>query len=200
MAISRQAFIGEVAKLYDAYRPNEQVLDQLGTIGLTTVSAPTGMGKDTLINAVDVPRVVGETIREPRMNNGVMERDGVDYRFRGGMLDFVLTQLRQGEYVQIGMGPGRDSFYGSNIANYPITGPALIDVLTSQVNTMRQLPFHSVGAAFVTAPSYEVWQQRLAKRGALGADEWLKRRDEAQRSLDDALGDERYMFILNGDL
>jgi len=199
MTVSRQDFIGEVAKLYDTYEPNNQVVSQLSGIDLTTVSAPTGMGKDSLINTAGVPRVLAETIREPRMNNGVMERDGVEYEFRGGMLDVVLAELRHGEHVQIGMGPARNSFYGSRIANYPTHGPALIDVLTSQVDTMRRLPFRSVAAVFVTAPSYEIWLRRLTTRGVLSPEEWSQRRGEAEHSLGDALADERYTFILNND-
>lgn len=200
MSVSRESFIGEVSEVFDAYQPNQQVLQQLGQIDLTTVSAPTGMGKDTLIASLSIPRVVCETIRAPRINNGRMEQDGVEYEFRGEMLNVVLGELRRGEHVQIGMGPGRDSFYGSRIASYPTSGPALIDVMTSQVDTMRQLPFRSAEPVFVVAPSYEAWQQRLSARGKLDPSDWLKRKDEAKKSLDDALSDERYTFILNDEL
>lgn len=200
MSIPREQFIGEVRGLCDTYQPNDAVLERLGGLDLTTISAPSGMGKDAVIGVAGLPRVIADTIREPRVNKGVLEENGVEYMFRGSELDVVLGEVRTGDYVQIGMGPGRDSFYGSRIANYPANGPALMDVMTSQVNTMRELPFGSVEAAFMVAPSYEAWQQRLTARGALSVDEWAKRRREALCSLEDALGDEQYVFVLNDEL
>jgi guanylate kinase len=200
MAIAREQFLQEVSAVYDTYTPSQAVLDQLGVIDLTTVSAPSGMGKDTLILASGLHKVVAETIRQPRQNNSVMERDGVEYEFRGQELEEVLDDLYSGRHVQIGMGPGRDSFYGSRIANYPPSGPALIDVMTSQVATMRSLPFASVEASFVVAPSYEAWMRRLESRGALKAEEWAKRHKEAVQSLTDGLADERYVFVVNHEV
>src|SRR5882724_4290390 len=131
MPITREQFINEVAAISSDYEPNPDVSDQLAGIDLTTVSSPAGMGKDSLIFASNIPRVLAETIREPRKNNGIWERNGIEYEFRGENLDAVLDDLRNRRHVQIGMGPGRDSFYGSRIANYPSSGPALIDVMTS---------------------------------------------------------------------
>jgi guanylate kinase len=200
MGISREEFIFEVGNMYDSYQPNPHVLNQCGGIDVTTVSAPAGMGKDTLIAATGIPRVLAETIRSERMNNGVMERSGVEYEFRGHELDIVLAQLKRGEHVQIGMGPGRDSFYGSRISNYPQQGPALMDVMTSQVEAVRKLPFASAAAAMVVAPSYESWLSRLESRGKFTPTEWTKRRREAASSLQDGLEDHRYVFILNDEL
>lgn len=200
MSISEASFQHEIAALFDQYKPNSAVLAQLGTIDLTTVSAPTGMGKDTLIDASGVYKVLSETVRPPRLNCGVMERSGVEYEFRGEELDNVLDDVRHGRHVQIGIGPGRNMFYGSRIANYPKAGPALIAVLTSQVDTMRSLPFASVEPVFVTAPNYETWRKRLAARGTLTADDWSKRQQEAIRSLEDGLDDERYVFICNDEI
>lgn len=202
MGVTREEFIGEVSQMFDIYRPSDLVIDQLRGIDLTSVSAPAGMGKDALIIASGLPRVLAETIRDPRMNGGVMEQNGVEveYEFRGHELDVVLAELKRGEHVQIGMGPGRNSFYGSRIANYPSSGPAVMDLMTSQIEAMRKLSFASMEATYVTAPSYEAWLRRLEARGSFTSEEWIKRRAEAQQSLRDGLEDDRFVFILNDDL
>jgi guanylate kinase len=199
MALTQEQFIAEVAELYDDYTPNAAATDQLHRIDLTAVCGPTGSGKNTVISATGLAKVVAETIREPRMNDGVMEQNGREYYFRGHELDVVLDQVKRGEHVQIGMGPGRDRFYGSQINNYPSSGPALMDLMTSQLAAMRTLPFASIGAAYVIPPSYQVWMNRLTARGALAADDWAKRRAEAETSLTDSLEDDRFVHILNDD-
>ncbi len=155
------------------------------------------MGKDTLIRGSGLQRVLANTVRSPRLNNGVLETNGVEYIFRGGELEKVLEELRRGEFVQIGMGPARNSFYGTRADSYPSSGAVLMDVMTSQVESMRQLPFKSSEATFIVAPNTKSWETRIAQRGALSREEWSGRRDEAKKSISDALEDERYVFILN---
>lgn len=197
MGVSKEQFIGQVDQLYDGYKPNMDVVQQLGFVDLTTVSAPTGMGKNTIMQGTGLPRVISETIRARRLNNGRMEVDGVDYDFRGKKLDDILAAIKHGDYVQIGMGHARDSFYGSRITCYPALGPALIDVMTAQVESLRQLPFRSVEATMIVAPTYENWITWLMERGPMPKEDWVKRRKEARVSLRDGLEDERYMFIYN---
>ncbi len=200
MTISKETLISEVADGYDSYIPSGDVLDQLGKIDLTVVTAPSGMGKNTLINATHLPRVLPETIREPRSNNGFMEQDGVEYEFRGQDLASVYGDYQLGNYVQIGMGPSRSSFYATRAQNYPQEGPALIDLMASQVDTMRELPFASVQAVHISAPSYEEWMNRLNARGTFTKEEWAGRRTEAMQSIELALEDDACLFLLNSDI
>ena len=197
MNISRAEFIGEVTAAYDGYYPNEEVAAKLGAIDLTTISGPTGMGKDTVIEASRVPRVISDTIREPQLRNNKMETDGHEYFFRCGQLDSVLGEVQHGDYVQYELGPGGDSFYGSRLEGYPSSGPAVMDVMAAQIKKMRALPFKSVGSTFVVAPSFDIWIGRTQQRGPLSDEDWAKRYDEAQESIELALEDESLVFIIN---
>src|SRR6266545_2435232 len=95
-----------VLDLFDAgYYPSAATLTQLGQLDLTVVCAGVGMGKDSVIDASEIPRVVADTIREPRRNAVQFEIHGGDYFFRGYELDQVLADLSAGAYVQIGVGP-----------------------------------------------------------------------------------------------
>lgn len=200
MPIEKNDFIKRVSALFDKYEPSEEVLNTLRQIDLTIVVAPSGMGKNTVIDATGLPRVIGETIREPRANNGVMEIDGKEYFFRGNQLDEILRSLGNREYVQIGMGPGRDSFYGSRVKDYPESGPLLIDLMSSQVETIKKLPFRSVQCVCLVSPSYEAWLERLEKRGELTLLESEKRMAEAKESLELALANDECIFITNDNL
>tara|TARA_B100001245_G_scaffold47039_1_gene30782 strand:+ start:1924 stop:2643 length:720 start_codon:yes stop_codon:yes gene_type:complete len=200
MTITKESLISEVANGYDTYTPNNEVTEQLSRIDLTIVTAPSGMGKDSLINATGLPRVLPETIRDPRSNNGIMEQDGVEYEFRGQDLDSVYKDYSDGNYVQIGMGPGRNSFYATRAQNYPTEGPALINLMASQVETMRKLPFASVQPIHVTVPTYEEWLRRVTRRGVFTQEDWDGRHAEAIESITLALDDERFIFIVNDDL
>ena len=200
MSITREELIAEVAEGYDTYRANKDVLSQMGGIDITVVTGPTGAGKNTLMNATGLPIVIGETIREPRLNNGVLEQNGVEYEFRSDDLGGVIADYRAGNYVQIGMGPSRNSFYASRIANYPPSGTALKDLMTNQVDSMRQLPFGTVEAVHITALSYGLWIDRLNRRGQMSEVDYASRVAEAITSITDALDDERYTFILNDNL
>lgn len=200
MTTSREELIDEVGRGFDNYNPNERTLSQLTNVDLTIVTGPAGMGKDTIINRSGLPRVVADTIREPRPNNGVTEQDGIEYYFRGNELDAVLADFRDCKYVQIGMGPNRKSFYATRAESYPSSGPALMDLMASQVDTMRRLPFASVQPVQVTVRSYEQWLSRLRSRGHLAPEDWAARRDEAIASITQALEDSDFIFILNSEL
>lgn len=200
MTITKESLISEVANGYDTYTPNNEVTEQLSRIDLTIVTAPSGMGKDSLINATGLPRILPETIRDPRSNNGIIEQDGVEYEFRGQDLDSVYKDYLDGNYVQIGMGPGRNSFYATRAQNYPPEGPALVNLMASQVESMRKLPFASVQPVHVTVPTYEEWLRRVTRRGVFTQEDWDGRRAEATESITLALDDERFVFIVNDDL
>jgi guanylate kinase len=200
MSISKEAFIAEVEQNKSTYSPNEKVQEQLNRIDLTTISAPSGMGKDTIMRQTELPIIIADTIRSLRINNGAPEEHGKDYYFRGGQLDAVLDDFNQGNYVQIGMGPSKKSFYGTRIEAYPQKGPALMDIMTNQINIMRELPFASVKPTIIVAPSYNVWIKRLEARGSITQEDWQSRRHEAVQSLTDGLEDEEAVFILNDAL
>lgn len=193
-------FIAEANELYDDYGPNGDVDSKLGLVDATTITGPSGVGKDSLRVETGLPIVVSDTIRGPRENNGVLEVHGREYFFRGHELEATMADLRVGNYVQIGMGPGRKGFYGTRLSSYPAWGPALLDVIAEKVEPMRDLPFASFESAFVVAQSSDAWLQRFDGRGKTTPEERVKRLVEAEQSLQTGLDDERYVFIVNEDL
>lgn len=201
MNVTKEMVIAEAAGIVEqGYWPNDAVIEHMGHVDLTIPTGPSGSGKNTIMSATGLPIVVGETIRDPRMNNGILEMSGREYHFRGDDLSGVLADLRARNYVQIGMGPSRTSFYASRIQNYPDEGPALKDLMTNQVEGMRALPFSSVQAVHIVPPSPQVWLERLDARGTLEPAERHARIEEAGESVNDALTDGMYLFLINDEL
>lgn len=183
-----------------SYRPNPEVADQMQQVDATLIVGYSGAGKDTIRRQSGLHIVVSDTIRSERENGGVMETDGVDYWFRGDDCDVIEQELRRGEYVQYGLGPTGNSFYGSRASAYPTEGPALLDVVASQVPIMRRLPFRSIAATFVTAPSFDIWMQRWEKRGFVSDEDTAGRMREAGETIPACLDEKGIIFIVNDDL
>jgi len=188
-----EAFDEQIRPIKVDYMPSAEVLEAIRPVSLVAIAGPSGVGKDTLQRELALPRIVSDTIRPPETRDGKLEQTGHEYHFRGGDLDGVLTDVREGRYVQFDT-PRPKTFYGSRAAVYPESGPAIIDVVASSLEVVRSLPFEGVHSVFVVAPSMEAWQKRLNGRGDLA-----ERYREAQGSLELALADDRTVFIVNED-
>ena len=122
MAISQEAFITEVQSADSNYLPSPEVLRQMSGLSLGLVYGPAGSGKSTVMAETGLPRVVSDTIRPPRINDGVLEQDGVEYFFRGHDLDEVIADVHAGRFVQMALGPSGSSFYASRAAVIHLLG------------------------------------------------------------------------------
>lgn len=197
--VSREQLVETAQAQLETYRASDVVLGQIGQVDTTLLVGYSGAGKDTLRRQTGLHVVVSDTIRPPRKNNEEMEVDGVDYWFRGEELDAVYEDLCNARYVQYGLGVNGQSFYGSRATAYPAEGAALLDVVPQQIAIISNLPFRSVEVAYITAPSFEVWMKRWAKRGLGNEDDTRARQQEAQLSLKFGLDTDGIVFIANDD-
>src|SRR3989344_643156 len=106
-------FIKNVGEVYEDYEPNDKALDAITDDEIVVIAGPSGIGKDTTRRWLWLPKLVCDTIREPRVDNGNTEIHSIDYFFRGKQLGKVWRDVEARNYVQIGMGPSYESFYGS---------------------------------------------------------------------------------------
>jgi len=194
--MANPAVVQRVAELAQHYTPSDETLAFARSLDIVTVSGPTGVGKDTVMEATGLPMVSGWTSREPS------ERDGAKFQYIASeqQWEWLEEELRSGRFVQATMHPTTGNFYGSTTTDYHAGTVNLIDVVPQQVDDFRMSNlFGSVRSAYITVAGYAALHERLAKRSPMNSDDRAKRLREAASSLSFALQDENnnFYFILN---
>jgi len=189
-----------------AYKPSRAALAPILSEPFLIMCGITGAGKDAVIRNLlatfpnDYQFVVTHVTRRPRSNSGIMERDGVDYHF----IDFTTADrmLDAGEYIEANIVHDRD-IYGATIAavkHIKDAGKiALSDITIQGVDNFVDLGLN-VRPVFLLPPSYEVWRQRLANRGAMGNEELRRRLQSAITEITHALALPHYYIVINDHL
>jgi len=184
-------FIQWAKKLSANYMPSQQTIKDLAHIDLIAIVGPTGVGKSTIINKLDIPYVMSDTTRAPRPD----EKNGRNYTFRADYLD-IIKDIKNGDYVQFIVSK-YDEFYGTRRAHYPESGPCTMAVVADVIPQFRNLGFKSVKSIYIMPPSYVEWMRRI---GGVRSTDLLGRINEARQSILLALDDDQYTFVLNDDL
>lgn len=189
--MDKQTIIERAAGLQAAYKANEQVLAQLKAVTLIAVVGPTGAGKSTVVRHSGLPFVIGDTTRAPREG----EIQGRDYNFRTDLNNMV-AEIERGEFVQFVTQRGTE-IYGTKASSYPASGACAMSVLASVLPVFRSLGFASVIPVYVVPPNHSEWMRRISAHRDRDLESRLL---EAKESLQVALNDPSYVFILNDDL
>jgi guanylate kinase len=183
------------------YSPSEAVCRELGRKVMVPIVGPTAVGKSTLMEQIcelepaSFHRVQSFTTRDQRLG----EPDDA-YRFlkhTQATLDTLQTKVENGELVQIARHSKTGYLYGSELLDYPATYNVL-DTLSTEVDTLRQLPFgYSTAIALTTDP--ESWTEWFMARYRHDPDvnDAEKRLDEAYQSLQWSRDDRDIMWAMN---
>lgn len=145
--------------------------------------------------------VISHTTRPPRENDGVLERDGVEYHFIN--LDTAEHMLDEGAYVEAKM--YGTNIYGTSAAEVQLahdTGKVVIaDIEVQGVGEYIALD-PTRKAIFILPPTYEIWQERLKNRygSTLNPAEFDQRMRTALRELEHALQMPYFHFVINDSL
>lgn len=186
-------FLKRLPQLVKNYEPTPGVLQQLKNLELLMIIGPSGVGKSSIINRLDIKYVPSDTTRKPRS----YEIEGQDFFFRDD-IEQIANEIKAGQFVQIAVGSEGDLF--GTIANaYPLEGWIVMAVITDALDVFRQLGFKKTLSAFIVPPSYKEWMRRIENQG-FSDEARAKRLDEAKGSLGYALADKQMHFILNDDL
>lgn len=188
------------------YQPSELAKELLRSTKITLLAGIAGAGKDTirkrLLMSEDFSDIVTSTTRSPRVENGIRERNGIDYHFID--IPTVEAKLDQHAFIEVKFVHG--AVYGSTTAAFEEIQHegkiALTDVDVQGVDEYKRLADETV-AIFILPPDYATWRARLEKRYASSAEfaaEWPKRRRSAIKELTHALEVPYYHFIINDTL
>jgi guanylate kinase len=189
--MEKSDFIQWAKKLQAAYIPSESTLKDLSKIDLVAIVGPTGVGKSTIIDELEIPYVLSDVSRAPRPG----EKSGRNYNFRTDYLN-IISEIKNGDYVQF-LVSNNDEFYGTKRTNYPDSGPCTMAVKAEVMPQFRNLGFRSVVSIYIMPPSYVEWMRRI---GGVRTDDLLARISEARQSILLATQDDQYAFVLNDNL
>ncbi|QQS18829.1 hypothetical protein IPL68_02070 [Candidatus Saccharibacteria bacterium] len=183
-----------------------KTVDTLRRQKLVIFAGTAGAGKNAIISGLlqtgRYHDIVTSTTREPRDNNGVMERNGIDYHFL--TTQQAVEKLRAGEYIEAAL--VHECIYGVLASEIERAAEAnkmpIVDVDVQGVHTFKSLS-DNVIAVFVVPPSFDEWMRRIKHRYDSEEDfqaAWPVRRASAIKELEDALSKPYYHFIVNEDL
>ncbi len=189
--MEKQKLIARLKSLQVTYRPNPDVVRQLAHINLIAVVGPTGAGKSTVTRQTGLPYVVGDTTRAPREG----EVHGRDYNFRID-LESLLAEIERGEFVQFVI-ERETELYGTKASSFPGAGVCVMSIISSSMSRFKEIGFASVTPVYIIPPNNSEWMRRIAAHHEKNLEARLM---EAKESLDAALNDPQYIFIINDDL
>ncbi len=173
---------------------------------LLIFSAPSGSGKSTIVNWLmkEHPELkmsfsISATSRPPRCNNGVMERDGVEYYFLSP--EEFRQKIKAGEFLEYEE-VYHDRFYGTLRSQVE----ALLDkghnvVLDIDVKggiNIKKMYGPQAMSMFIQPPSVAELRHRLESRGSDTPDQIQIRLDKAEYEM--SFAPEFDHIIVNDDL
>ena len=194
----------EFEKLLINYKPNEDLLAILGKIKLALLVAPAATGRNTIIRELmklgGYHYIVSDTTRKMRINDGVMETNGVEYWFKDETV--ALNDLSQGNYL----GPAiihNQQFSGINISeiqkSYADGKVAITDIEIQGSEEISEFKKDSLNI-FVMPPSFDEWMRRLDGRGEMENDEKKRRLKSAAHEIEEVICSDNFMYVINDDL
>lgn len=189
--MDKQTFIQKAWELEARYMCSDVVKAQLSKLEFVATVGATGVGKTTIMERSGIPYDLSDVTRSPRKQ----EKNGVDYNFRTDY-DKLWSELENGDFVQYTISQTYE-FYGTKASAYPDDGFCTMGVYANLLNFFKSLGFHSVIPIYILPPNYHEWMRRAEVNTH---DQPIKRLLEAKESIELALSDESYNFLVNDDL
>lgn len=183
------------------YSLSAQSLLALSQIQLVLLTAPSSSGRNTILRRLmktgDYYFIISDTTRLKRINDGVLEQDGVEYWFRSE--EEVLNDIQHGKYLEAAV-IHNQQVSGISIRELEKAGNAskiaITDADIAGAKNALSLKPDTV-AIFVLPPHFEEWQRRIKNRGEMHEAEFKRRMQSAAIEFEAALENEYYTFVIN---
>ncbi len=197
--------INSLAEKLATYEPSAAAVKLVNETPILLLVGPTGAGKDTLkgylLKTGAFHHIVSHTTRPPRINQGKLEENGVDYHFINK--ETAEELLNEKAFIEAKVYSG--NLYGTSIAEIQAAHDehktAMTDIEVQGVAEYKTLD-PSVVAIFILPPDFKTWQLRLKRRYGDVVDEidYLRRLKTAQEELEQMLNTNYYVAVINDDL
>ena len=177
--------LNDFERLLTDYRISPEAQQILESTKLVLLTGSSASGRNTVINELvrsgKYHFIVSDTTRSPRSNNGVMEKNGVEYWFRTEQE--MLDELREGMLLEAEIIHGRQvsgisirelkkASQSQKVAIDEVDIGGITNVLAAKPDTI---------AVLMLPPSFDEWQRRLRARGEMSDSEYLGRLQTALR-------------------
>lgn len=191
-------------KILAHYKPSPESLSILNDVQLLILQGITGSGRNTIIDKLvekgGYTQIVSDTTRPPKMRDGAMEQNGVQYYFRSE--EEILNDLSAGKYLEAELIHDQQ-VSGISIRELQRVNDAnkvsVNEVAREGVENIRALKPDTI-FVFVIPPSFEVWMQRLAARETMTPGELQNRTESAVLEIREALSKPYFHFVVNDEL
>lgn len=187
------------------YQPDESTKQLVKSTQILLLVGPTGAGKDSLKNKLMATghyhHIVSHTTRPPRINHGVIEKDGEDYHFIDEST--ASDMLDNHEFIEAKIYSG--NLYGTSVSEIERARQegkvAMTDLEVQGVAEYKALD-SSVMAVFLLPPDFSTWQERLQRRygDVMDVDDYRLRLQTALDELDQLLKTNYYVAVINDDI
>lgn len=186
------------------YKPSRDALTTLKDMRLTLLVGPSSSGRNAVIRELiktgEYHYIVSDTTREPRINDGVPEVDGVEYHFRSNQ--DVLDDIKTGKFLEAAY-VHKKHVYGISVREvhkaHDDNKIAITDVeVVGAANIQKVKPDTSI--IFMIPPGFQIWLDRLHRRGVLPEEEVCRRLESAMLEFEAAIANGFYTYIINDEL
>ncbi len=196
--------LAEFERILKQYELSQKSQQTLNSIPLVLLVGPTAAGRNTLIELlIQTGRyhsIVSDTTRAKRSNNGVMERNGVEYWFKSE--EGFLEGLKNGAYIEAAV-IHQQQVSGQNIAQIEAAKRAdkiaINEVQIDGAANIRRFKPDTL-CIFLMPPSFDIWMQRIRGRGDVDEAELRRRLMSAQDEIMDSLEKSYYQFVVNYEI
>lgn len=194
----------EFKEVLSDYKVSSHASSVLLGLPLVLLVAATSTGKNTLMRRLlqsgDYYYLVSDTTRPPRINDGVMEQNGVEYWFRSE--EEMLNELRNGNFLEA------ELVHDQQVSGISIRElekakeadkVAITDVDPAGVNNIVSAKPDTL-VILLVPPSLEEWKRRMAMRGQMSEVETRRRLQTALRLFTEGLTKDYYQFVISEDV
>lgn len=196
--------LAEFRVILDNYQLSEEGKAILASTKLVLLVGPSSSGRNTVIDSLiksdKYRRIISDTTRKPRKNNGILEKDGREYWFRTE--SDMLYDLKAGRFLEAAI-----------IHDQQVSGISLRELNCAQkehkiaLNEIETIGMQNIIemkpdtlAFFVVPPSFSTWITRMNLRSKMLKAEIIRRLQSAVNEFKSALAHDYYIFIVNDNL
>lgn len=193
--------LAQFEEVLQNYQYSDAAKTILASTKLVLLVGATASGRNTAIRELMKTGryhfIVSDTTRSPRENNGVMERNGIEYFFRTE--EEMLQEIKSGEFLEAEIIHGRQ-VSGISMRELQKASQegkiAITDVDIGGIQNVMTLKPDTV-AILMLPPSFEEWQQRIIGRGDMTQDVYKSRLETAVRIFETARATTSLHFVVN---